>query len=458
MQKKQLLYLSFLFTALLVMQCRKPILLEEDAYDERLNGGSMTVFDNGVGAYGHAFPMSSFGAFNHDIGDKIFEAKFVTAPASVFPGLGPLYNHVACASCHINDGRGKPTLSGEQLDGMLFRCSAPGIGAHGAPASLPGYGLQLQTRAVSGTLPECKVTINYTEEAGVYPDGTAYSLRKPIYIISNPYTALPSGYMISPRIAPPVFGLGLIGAIADADILKNADETDADGDGISGRANYVWDTYSQSVKLGRFGWKANEPTLLQQSADALNGDMGITTFINPIENCNTQPQCNNTIFGKDLSDSALYAVTFYLKSLMVPARRNVMDERVQAGKVIFNEAKCNSCHTPVFRTATDVAFRELSNQRIQPYADFLLHDMGSGLADGRPDFLATGNEWRTPPLWGIGLTEKVNGHTTFLHDGRARNIAEAILWHGGEAEKSKNYFMNLSKADREKLLLFINSL
>ncbi|MFN8310616.1 MAG: di-heme oxidoredictase family protein [Chitinophagales bacterium] len=457
--KKNSAFLILTVFLLLIEACSKPALFNEEDYDERLSGGSMTVFDAGAGAFTHAFSMSAFGAFNHEVGDRSFEAPFVSAPAPVNPGLGPLYNHVSCAACHVNDGRGRPSSGSEQLDGMLFRCSLDGSDEHGGPIPVSGYGLQLQPRSIVGVTGECHVKIIYSMLTGAYADGTSYQLQSPDYVIENPYTAVPAGMRISPRMAAPVFGLGLLEAIPESAIIKNEDIADADGDGISGRANRVWNVKEQRISLGRFGWKASQPTLLQQTAGAYNGDIGITNSIFPQENSYGQPQYDGSDKDKtDINDSTLYSVAFYMRTLMVPARRNVSDAAVQEGKALFLKANCHSCHTPVMYTATDVAFPQLSNQRIQPYTDLLLHDMGEGLSDNRADFLASGKEWRTAPLWGIGLTGIVNGHNNYLHDGRARNLEEAILWHGGESENSKEKFRNMPKADRQKLIAFLNSL
>lgn len=443
----------------IVQACRKPELLEEADYNEWLSGGSQTVFDAGSGAFSQAFPsLSADKEALHETGDVAFEATFVSAPAQLRPGLGPIFNSVSCASCHIADGRGRPPEPNGQLVSMLFRMSIPGADPHGGPLGVPGFGGQFQQRAIQGYAPEGEVLITYTEQAGTYADGAPYSLRVPSYTLQNAYTTLPASVMLSPRMAPPVFGLGLLEAIPEANILAAADPGDANGDGISGRPNYVWDVLGQRTALGRFGWKCNQPDLLQQSAGAYAEDMGITNYVFQRESSYGQPQYDNRGDEPEVSDSLLYASAFYIRSLAVPARRNVDDPQVQRGKQLFIAARCASCHTPMQRTGTNVVFPEVSNQVIFPYSDMLLHDMGPGLADNRPDYDASGQEWRTSPLWGIGLTQAVNGHQYFLHDGRARSLEEAILWHGGEATYSQQYFSNLSMADRTALLAFLNSL
>lgn len=439
--------------------CVEPDSENPASYNEWLSGGSQTVFDKGAGAFSTAFPsMTDAHEFVHEVGDVAFEQTFVTVPSPVNPGLGPIFNNVSCTSCHINDGRGKPPVGAEQITSLLIRLSIPGEDVHGGPAGAPGFGLQLQQRSVYGKTAEAQVMITYVEKNFAFGDGETYSLRFPSYELQHPYTALPSGLMISPRIAPPVFGLGLLQAVPESDLLALADPDDLDDDGISGKPNYVWNVIEQKKTLGRFGWKANNPTILQQSASAYNEDIGITNFLFGKESSWDQPQYDGLVDEYEVSDSLLHSVEFYIRTLAVPARRAADNVVVLAGKRIFSEAKCSACHVPRMRTATDVAFREVSNQVIYPYTDLLLHDMGPDLADNRPDFDADGQEWRTAPLWGIGLTRIVNGHQNFLHDGRARTLIEAIMWHGGEAEQSKNYVKELNKSDRDALIRFIESL
>ncbi|MEN0053144.1 MAG: di-heme oxidoredictase family protein [Mucilaginibacter sp.] len=429
--------------------------------EEILNGGAETAFDEGSGAYSHAFSgMAANLVRVHEIGDKEFNSTFVSAPAPLNPGLGPIFNNVSCGSCHVSDGRGKVPGIGESAANMLFRLSLPGEGSHGGPVPVPGYGDQLQTRALVGVTAEGDVKIVYTEQAYQFADGVSYSLRTPDYAFISLYTAMPGNVLLSPRVAAPVFGLGLLEAIREQSILANADPDDKDGDGISGKPNYVWDVLHQKSVLGRFGWKANQPNLLQQTAAAYNGDIGITTMLFPLESSQGQTQFDSAPSSKtyELTDSLLYNTQFYVRTLAVPARRNLTDPNVVNGKALFLRAGCDKCHKPDMRTAVDVSFPSLSNQLIHPFTDLLLHDMGPGLADNRPDFKATGSEWRTAPLWGIGLTQKVNGHTNFLHDGRARNLMEAIMWHGGEALAAKNKVSNFSRTERDAIIAYLNSL
>lgn len=454
--KKGILILSFV---ILVFSCSKIKYQPLTENDEILSGGTQTVFDEGSGAFGRMFDnLSTTLQRVHEVGDMAFEQTFVSAPAPLHGGLGPLYNNVSCISCHVNDGRGKVPGNGESAASILFRISQNGRDAHNGPYGIAGFGDQIQNRSIASTIKEADVNITYNEQEFKFDDGEKYYLRFPTYTIANAYMAMQGDIHISPRVAAPVFGLGLLEAISEQNILANADENDMNKDGISGKANYVWNVVENKTTLGRFGWKANQPSILQQAAAAYNGDMGITSFIFPKENSFGQIQYDGLNDESEVSDSILHAVDFYLKTLKVPARRNVQDETVKKGKQIFIQSGCESCHKETMQTAVNVSFSLLNNQRIHPYTDMLLHDMGDDLSDQRQDYLAEGNEWRTAPLWGIGLTQKINGHTNFLHDGRARNLMEAILWHGGEAEASKNKVKSLSKNDRNALIKFLESL
>ncbi|MBX2924647.1 MAG: c-type cytochrome [Chitinophagaceae bacterium] len=446
--------------SMMVFSCNKFDGEYNNPDDEWRSGGAQTVFDQSSKAFGHIFPTGLSETLErvHEIGDAQFSATFVSSPAPVNPGLGPIFNNVGCASCHIGDGRGKVPRAGETSVLMLFRISIPGQGVHGEPNPVPGFGDQLQNRSNIGIKKEGDVLISYDEQSFYFDDGETYQLRFPTYTITNTYTAMPPDVMLSPRVAAPVFGLGLLEAVSDAEIMSRADENDIDGDGISGRVNIVWDFANNTASLGRFGWKANQPNLLQQVAAAYNQDIGITNKIFPGESSWGQPQADNRQDDPEISDSLLHSVEFYVKTLAVPGRRNLDDATVQQGKQLFTGAGCTKCHVPAMRTAVHVAFPAISNQLIHPYTDLLLHDMGDSLADNRPDFLATGREWRTAPLWGIGLTQKVNGHNNFLHDGRARSLMEAIMWHGGEAASAKNNVKAMSVAERAALVRFLESL
>ena len=342
---------------------------------------------------------------------------------------------------------------------MFLRISVLGTNPEtcGGPKPVPGFGTQLFQRATFGVQPQADVTVHYTEETRFFTNGEAYSLRTPRYDVI-PYIPFPADIMISPRVAPPVFGRGLMDAIPEATILALADEQDADGDGISGKANYVCDPKTKKLVIGRMGLKANNADSFAQNAGAFHGDIGITTPIFPIDTSAGLPQDDGKIDDPELDIQKLEDVTFYVQTLAVPARRNIGKDSVKQGQLLFGLAGCGSCHVPTLKTGELKGVKEVSNQLIHPYTDMLLHDMGDGLADNRPDFKADGKEWRTPPLWGIGLTKTVHNHTFFLHDGRARNLMEAIMWHDGEAEKSKNYVNQLNKEQRDYLIKFLNSL
>lgn len=437
------------------------------------SGGATTVFDKSRNAY--SLPARNLSILRRDnffIGNAFFKQPWVAAPASTKArdGLGPLFNTNTCQSCHVKDGRGRPPLSeDEAFLSTLIRLSIPAttethkasLITHGAVAE-PNYGDQLQPKAIPGVEGEGQPRFTYQTIDGQFKDGSAYQLIKPTLHIDQPaYGDLPDNLLTSARVAPAMPGLGLLDAISEADILANADPDDDNTDGISGRPNYVWDAAQKKTVLGRFGWKANQPNIAQQVKAAFHGDMGLTSTLFPDKNCTpVQKNCQRAIEGgtPEVSDEVMDKVVFYSSTLGVPARRNMKEPNIAKGRALFEAAACSSCHIPEFKTADYPAIKELSNQRITPFSDLLLHDMGEGLADGRPDFLATGREWRTPPLWGIGLVETVNKHTRFLHDGRARNLSEAILWHGGEAEASKQQFIEMPKADRDALIAFLNSL
>lgn len=456
---RQLKVIGALVLAVIVLvKCQKSAVFPEEQYDDRLSGGDETVFSATSTAFGNMFPgLSGYDIHVHELGDAVFGQTFVTAPAPVHSGLGTIFNNTSCTNCHHNDGIGLPT-AGELQSSLLMRISLPGEDEHGGPVPVPGYGVQLQDKAVFGKQPECKVNISYDYKTYSFADGGTYELRAPTYTLTNLYTPIAGSYMLSPRLAPPMFGLGLLEAVPESEITALQDPNDANGDGIKGKANYVWDVPTNSKKLGRFGWKANTASILSQVAGALNQDMGITTSVLPVESSFGQAQYDGLKDDPELPDSLLNAVKFYAQTLGVPARRNTTDATIKRGMQLFVLAKCVNCHKQTLTTGINVAMPSVSNQVIHPYTDMLLHDMGPGLADNRPDFLAGGRDWRTPALWGVGLFETVNNPGYYLHDGRARTLTEAIMWHGGEATQSTAYFSNLSKADRDAVLKFLKSL
>lgn len=397
-------------------------------------------------------------------GNRLFNTNWVAAPASVksFDGLGPMFNRVSCAGCHTKDGRGEPPENGRgPMDSLLLRISIPGTDENGGPNPVPGYGDQLSERALNGIAPEGLAAVTYETVKGQYGDGQPFVLRKPQYSITNAaYGPLPDDMMISPRVAPQVIGLGLLEAVPDETLLALADPGDADGDGVSGRVNRVWDSAAQKPAIGRFGWKAGQPTLLNQNAGAAIGDIGLTTSVRPSENCaQGQTGCLASLNGgaPELSDEFLQKLTLYTVTLAVPAQRNANGAAVQEGGKLFRAMGCAACHAPTLKSSAR-PLAEVSNQVFHPFTDLLLHDMGPGLADNRPEFEAGGSEWRTPPLWGLGLVPTVNGHRYLLHDGRADGFAEAILWHGGEAEGAKEQFRTAPKEQRDALIAFLDSL
>lgn len=459
--KFSILYLSGIL--LLLISCDNKQTYETAKESALFPGGAATTDDFSVNAFGHAAPnLSDEKQMQFVTGNAFFKRNWVTAPSSTkdLDGLGALFNAKSCSSCHFLDGKGEPGFEKGQSSALLFRFSIPL--ESGEMAAEPNYGNQFNHLAVLGVKEEGDVLIEYEEIEGQYPDGSTYSLRNPSYSFNNlNYGDLHENLMVSPRIAPHIIGLGLIEAIEEEDILALADPQDQNDDGISGRANYVRNIATESSELGRFGWKANEPNVKQQVAAAFQGDMGLNSSLFPAEN-ETALQASfikvENGGAPEVSDDILERVTLYSQVLAVPKRRNANDKKVLLGQKLFFEIGCNSCHQPNFVTGNHASLPEFSNQEIYPFSDFLLHDMGQKLADERPDGQASGREWRTPPLWGIGLVKTVNGHTTLLHDGRARNVEEAILWHGGEAQNSRNQFKALSKIERDNLISFVNSL
>ncbi len=417
------------------------------------------------------------------IGNAVFRRFWVQAPSSTktSDGLGPLYNARSCQGCHLKDGRGMPPKANWPDDdavSMFLRLSIPPqndeqkvlLAANKANTiPEPTYGGQLQNFAIPGLAIEGRMHIEYRDVAVTLAGGETVMLRSPTYSITDlGYGPLHPDTMLSPRVAPPMIGLGLLELVPEADILAGADPDDADGDGISGRPNRVWSLTDNKVALGRFGWKAGAPSLGQQAAEAFAGDIGMATTMvkKPSGDCTAaQTACLNApngappnVPGVEIGDDLFKLVRFYSANLAVPPRRDAEKPDVLQGRQLFHTSGCAACHRPSFKTGESAEEPHLSHQTIWPYSDLLLHDMGEGLADNRPEALATGREWRTAPLWGIGLTHVVSGHTQLLHDGRARNVTEAILWHGGEAQTARDAFAGLSKEDRDALVAFVNSL
>jgi len=458
----------------------------------------------------------------HLTGDTHFETAFTTAPNTEHPeldGLGPVFNNQDCNSCHQRDGRSSTISLPEGQERVLLgsdagiflrmsidvgECVEPSIDNNYCQnVGVDGFGTQLFHRGVlqaradweeNPFIGQANVYLAYEYSTVEYADGSSVELKKPQFTIEQPYDVsdenrlnsaiLQEDVRYSPRNGMPVFGLGLLELISEEDILALADEDDSNEDGISGRPNWVFDPVKARdgeptpVSLGRFGWKASTPSVRVQSLGALRGDMGVTNTLFPEESiANTQLHESylsrtgfvDTGVDEEGNPEATQAfsdeVVFYAETLAVPARRNVDDESVIAGAQLFTQVNCTGCHQPDFITATGELFiggvaapDALKGQHIYPFTDMLLHDLGEGLADNRRDFTATGVEWKTRPLWGVGLTKTVNPAAGFLHDGRAATIEEAILWHGGEAQQSKEDFMALTQIERQSLIDFVSSL
>ncbi len=369
---------------------------------------------------------------------------------------GPLLNQASCAGCHFHNGRGAPPEPGQRLSSAVVKTFASGT----SPAPHPDYGRQLQDKAQGSVPAEGSATVTYVEQPGQFPDGTPYTLRKPTYQFSG----LSGGALTnaSIRVARPLVGMGLLEAVPEDVLMQRADEKDCDGDGISGRVNLVAEPLSGALRFGRFGWKASKVSVAHQVADALVNDMGVTTRAFPTEECGAnQAACKAAMSAQpELADEEMDRLTTYMRLLGVPGRRLRADAAVARGEKLFAQVGCVSCHAATLITGAKHPLVELRGQVLHPYSDLLLHDLGDGLADPAPtqDGLAAASEWRTPPLWGLGLTKTVSGHTQLLHDGRARNTTEAVLWHGGEAGAARARFVALSKDDRTALLAFLDSL
>ncbi|MDO5625794.1 MAG: di-heme oxidoredictase family protein [Pseudomonadota bacterium] len=458
-------------------------------------GGATTVPATGRNAF--SFPFVNLDDAERTrfvIGNSFFRRNWVEAPASTTArdGLGPHFIARSCGGCHVQDGRGAPpdwrrTLGPdpEPTVALLMRLSVPGPADPKAGVRPdPVYGDQFNNAAVQGVRPEGRVEIRSRPIHGRFADGTRYTLHQPIYTLTDlGYGPLTEGIMISPRIAPQLPGVGLIEAIDEADILANAAAQAAAPGPIKGQPNRVWDAAAGAERMGRFGWKANVATVAHQTAGAFLGDMGITSPLFPHETCTpAQKDCLAAPHGggkrggqggivtaaeasaeqPEIDQATFDDVVFYQATLAPPARRNASDPQVLRGQALFAQAQCATCHRPSYVTQAGPFPRltspKASGQRIWPYTDLLLHDMGPDLADGRPDFQANGRQWKTPPLWGIGLIRDVNGHQRLLHDGRADGVLEAILWHGGEAEDAKQHVLKMKRADRQALVKFVESL
>lgn len=453
-----------------------------ESFESNPGGAATTTAILDRNAFSHPSANLTFeGRQTFAVGNGIFRKSWVSSPSSTeaSDGLGPLFNARACQTCHLKDGRGHPPAHPEDdAVSMLMRLSVPPSTEQERQALAdftllrvpePTYGGQLQDFAVPGLLAEGRFSIAWEELDIALAGGETATLRRPQVTVGDlGYGPMDPEVMTSLRIANPMIGLGLLEAIHPADLLALADPDDANGDGISGKPSVVRDPITGALTLGRFGWKATAPSVKVQAAEAFAGDIGIST---PVvtdsfgecsiaqQICRTMPTGVQVRLGEvEAPDPILDLVTFYSKNLAVPARRDPGDPDVLRGKALFYEAGCAACHTPKFVTSREAENPEHRFQLIWPYTDLLLHDMGDGLADGRPVGTASGREWRTPPLWGVGLTEVVNGHRQLLHDGRARGVLEAILWHGGEAEAAREGVVTMSPEERAALVRFVESL
>ncbi|MCX7620291.1 MAG: thiol oxidoreductase [Acidimicrobiales bacterium] len=442
-------------------------------------GGRGTTMRSGPDAFSFsARNLAIYESTTFAAGKPFFNEEFVPTGTPSTPvsrsGLGPFFAARSCLGCHTGHGAGAgPDQPGRLPPGMVVRLTLPR--PDGTNSADPVYGQQLQDLALPGVSPEGYVEVTFEETEVVLADGEQVVLQSPRYTVKGlAYGPLAEGTVVSVRVAPPVIGLGLLEAITEADLAARADPDDLNGDGISGRLNEVDDIGRGRRTVGRFGWKAGQPSVEQQTAAALHNDLGVTSPLFPSPDCTAaelacsewEPVAGGPTPGSvgadgepitEVDRKAMYELTFYTRTLAVPARRDSDDPEVRRGAEVFDRIGCAACHTPSFVTG-QVTLSALAGQVIYPYSDLLLHDMGDGLADGFPEGEASGREWRTPPLWGIGLRRTVSGTETYLHDGRARTLSEAILWHGGEGQAARDRFVQLSTGDRNALLRFLAAL
>jgi CxxC motif-containing protein (DUF1111 family) len=422
--------------------------------------------------------LSAEQKFNHSLGRSLFEKFWVASPSSTTAsdGLGPLYNARSCHSCHLNNAKGhapahlQSAVSVPSFFVRLKRWPRPdGFDPKKAVTGDPIYGTQLQTLSTTQLPPEANLVVRYDYQTLRFSDQTPIQLRKPDYRLSQlGYGAFDNNTLLSGRVSPALMGVGLIDALDDKTIESHADENDLNQDGISGRTNQVWDKINQRWRLGRFGWKATVATLSEQNQSAFNGDLGLSTPLvtSAYGDCTeAQIDCLSLANGNsqhldnlEVSKQMMSLVNQF-SALSAPSKiRNLANEQFMQGKAVFDQLNCASCHIPKLKTGLATEYKVLSNQTFFPFSDFLLHDMGPGLADTGNEFNADGQEWRTTPLWGNSLNKSTSGRQSYLHDGRARNLIEAIAWHGGEAKPSQKAFLNLTEKQRNDLLYFLESL
>ena len=475
--------LQVLTVFLLLMPAPAFLQNTSDKPPQALSGGSFGNDDAGSTAYLHpAATLDAKQAELFALGHKMFNNRwaFFWFENAEF-GRGPTSNAQACTTCHANNGRGLApvtahavqsgvdgavrdhhiTVPYEPAPNMVIRISLRGNDPHGGPLPHPDYGDQLQIFGVKGVVPaEGQFTVEWHEQVSALADGEQIRLRSPVIgIVDLAYSPLGDDAMIGPRLAPPLIGLGLLEAVPEETIVALAAREPIAG--IRGKVNRAWDESQGKTVLGRFGLKANHGSIREQVAAAFFNDIGLSSPVYPDQNCPpVQKVCREQmVAGKpEITKLRLDATELYIRALTVPVRRQIGDAQIVRGEQLFAQAHCSVCHVPELKTGASASLPQLANQTIRPYTDLLVHDMGDGLADGRPDFLAGTAEWRTPPLWGIGLSETVNGANAFLHDGRARNFTEAILWHGGEASASREAFRHFTREDRAALVAFLGSL
>ena len=447
----------------------------EPVVDPTLSAGDFTLKRADADAFAEPAPVLTYKQQQTFMrGRQHFNQKWVIFPSMGGDwGLGPTFIADKCSACHIGGGRGVMPTAEQEPVGVLIRLSVPGKDEHGGPKPHPAYGDQFQNQGLTGkdeynhgkgdrVPPEGTVYIDWEDVTSVaFADGEKVTLRKPKPRFAK-LTFGPFGEdtMLSLRFTQPVFGMGLLEAVPEQTLIDIAKKQAEQG--VSGRMNTVWDPYTKQKRAGRFGWKANVSSIRMQIALAFHGDIGATTSLFIEDNCTpAQALClastpNNR---PEVIDVNWDETEFWTQGLAVPARRNVDDPDFKRGEALFEQAKCAVCHIPTMKTADEFKpLPQLANQTFHAYTDLPIHHMGEPLTAGRPDYDASPTEWRTPPLWGLGLSKVVTGSTAMLHDGRAANATEAILWHGGEAEASREAFRNMEKADLEALLKFLSSI
>ena len=468
----------------------KPRLFGVPLPDATLSGGlgsvSYNYSDNGKFMFQQAHNHAGMHNIQRFVeGRRLLHTNFTTGDHNeadndrYLPGVGlqgQRFNQSACIGCHVNNGRSPaPAAINQRLDQMAVRVARLGTDGKQMPHPVYGTSVQMNGHSSSGTPQNWGTGVRvagFETRNVTLADGTVVELRKPKLAYDGPTPEI-----VSLRSAQPMIGGGLLEAVPEADILARVRST-ADQDGVKGVANFVFDPESGAVRLGRFGWKASKATLRHQTANALLVDMSVTTPVYPNRSCDANPAgCTNAPKQGGISEADLQKMSHYLALLAVPAQRSlesgfpkgvaplpehvVNTTQVAAGAKLFDTLRCVACHTASMKTGSSHLFAELRDQTIRPYTNMLLHDMGPGLADGYKEGQASGSMWRTAPLWGIGYTEMVmakEGQVGYLHDGRARNLTEAILWHDGEGAAARVRFEKLPKNDRDALMAFLRSL